>query len=102
MVDGSQLKSTSTRSKSWAWGIIKDAVVKVYAAGRSSCASSQTLLKLIATQALPLELPALNWPWYKQGNTVGQIRRRLTELCRPRISRTKAADPTAEELKKAA
>src|ERR687891_646148 len=62
----------------------------------------QTLLKLIATQALPLELPALNWPWYKQGNTVGQIRRRLTELCRPRISRTKAADPTAEELKKVA
>src|SRR3954463_6075242 len=39
MVDGSKLKSTSTRSKSWAWGIIKDAVVKVYAAGRSSCAS---------------------------------------------------------------
>jgi hypothetical protein len=48
---------------------------------------AQTLLKLIATQALPLELPSLNWPWYKQGNTVGQIRRRLTELCRPRISR---------------
>jgi Transposase DDE domain len=63
---------------------------------------AQTLLELIATQALPLELPSLNWPWYKQENTVGQIRRRLTELCRPRISRTKAADPTAEELKKAA
>ena len=63
---------------------------------------AQTLLKLIATQALPLELPSLHWPWYKQENTVGQIRRRLTELCRPRISRTKAADPTAEELKKAA
>jgi hypothetical protein len=63
---------------------------------------AQTLLKLLATQALHIELPSLNWPWYKQENTVGQIRRRLTELCRPRISRTKVADPTAEELKKAA
>jgi hypothetical protein len=62
----------------------------------------QTLLKLIATQALPVELPSLNWSWYRLENTVGQIRRRLTELCRPQISRAKAADPTAEELKKAA
>ena len=62
----------------------------------------QTLLKLIATQALPVELPSLNWSWDRLENTIGQVRRRLTELCRPRISRTKAADPTAEELKKAA
>ena len=62
----------------------------------------QTLLKLIATQALPVELPSLNWSWYRLENTVGQVRRRLTELCRPRISRAKAADPTAEELRKAA
>ena len=62
----------------------------------------QTLLKLIATQALPLELPSLNWPWYKQENTLGQIRRRLIAACCPRISRTKASDPTEEKLKKAA
>jgi hypothetical protein len=62
----------------------------------------QTLLKLIATQALPVELPSLNWSWYRQEDTVGQVRRRLTELCRPRISRTKASDPTEEKLKKAA
>src|SRR5918999_1764707 len=60
----------------------------------------QTLLKLIATQALTLELPSLNWPWYKQENTVGQIRRRLIAACCPRISRTKASDPTEEKLKK--
>jgi hypothetical protein len=64
---------------------------------------AQTLLKSIATQALPLELPSLNWPWYKQENTVGQIRRRLTELYAAREFRaTPAADPTPEELKKAA
>ncbi len=53
----------------------------------------QTLLKLIATQALPLELPSLNWPWYKQENTVGQIRRRLIEACCPRISRDSGFRP---------
>ena len=62
----------------------------------------QTLLKLIATQALPLELPSLNWSWYRLENTVGQVRRRLIEACCPRISRTKASDPTEEKLKKAA
>jgi Transposase DDE domain len=62
----------------------------------------QTLLKLIATQALLVELPSLNWSWYRLENTVGQVRRRLIEACCPRISRTKASDPTEEKLKKAA
>jgi DDE superfamily endonuclease len=62
----------------------------------------QTLLKLIATQALPVELPSLNGSWYRLENTVGQVRRRLIEACCPRISRTKASDPTEEKLKKAA
>jgi hypothetical protein len=63
---------------------------------------AHALLKLLATQALHIELPSLNWSWYKQENTVGQVRRRLIEACRPRISRTKASDPTAEKMKKAA
>jgi hypothetical protein len=62
----------------------------------------QTLLKLIATHVLPVELPTLNWSWYRLENTVGQVRRRLIEACCPRISRTKASDPTEEKLKKAA
>jgi hypothetical protein len=48
---------------------------------------------LIATQALPLELPSLNWPWYKQENTLGQIRRRLIAACCPRISRDSGFRP---------
>jgi hypothetical protein len=63
---------------------------------------AHTLLKLLATQALHIELPALNWSWYKRENTTGQVRRRLTAACRPPISRTKASDPTAEKMKKAA
>jgi DDE family transposase len=62
----------------------------------------QTLLKLIATQALPVELPSLNWSWYRLENTVGQVRRRLIEACRPCISRAKVSNPTAEKMKKAA
>ncbi|HEX2242969.1 MAG TPA: transposase [Gammaproteobacteria bacterium] len=63
---------------------------------------AHTLLKLLATEALSVELPLLNWSWYKQDNTLGQIRRRLIEACRPPISRAKATDPTAEKMKKAA
>jgi hypothetical protein len=63
---------------------------------------AQTLLKLLATEALPVELPLPNWPWYRRENTVGQVRRRSIEACHPRISRVKAADPTEEKLKKAA
>jgi hypothetical protein len=63
---------------------------------------AQALLKLIATNVLPVELPALNGSWYRLENTVGQVRRRLIEVCCPPISRTKASDPTEEKLKKAA
>jgi hypothetical protein len=48
---------------------------------------SQSLLKLAANGLIKLELPKLNWSWYKREETVGQVRRRLIERCRPRISR---------------
>ncbi len=56
----------------------------------------QSLLKLIATGLLPVELPTLNWSWYKREDTVGQVRRRLIELCRPRLSRTMEATATSK------
>lgn len=56
--------------------------------------AAQTLLKLIATGMLPVEMPTLNWSWYKREDTVGQVRRRLIDLCRPRLSRTKEATAT--------
>ncbi len=52
---------------------------------------AHTLLKLLATKALPLKLPSLNGSWYKREDTVGQVRRRLIEACRPRISRAKCS-----------
>jgi hypothetical protein len=55
---------------------------------------------LIATQALPVELPSLNWSWYRLENTVGQVRRRLTELCRPRISRDSGSRPYRRGIEK--
>ena len=64
--------------------------------------TAYTLLKLLATKALPLKLPSLNWSWYKRETTVGQVRRRLIEACRPHISHAKASDPTVEKMKKAA
>ncbi|MCI0388249.1 MAG: hypothetical protein MOB07_05735 [Acidobacteria bacterium] len=48
----------------------------------------QALLKLVATGLIKLDLPRLNWSWYKREETVGQLRRRRIEYCRPRISRT--------------
>jgi hypothetical protein len=48
---------------------------------------SQSLLKLAANGLIKLEVPKLNWSWYKREETVGQVRRRLIECCRPRISR---------------
>ncbi len=63
---------------------------------------AQTLLKLVATKALPVALPTLNWSWYGREDTVGQVQRRLREACRPRISRKKESDPTSEKQKKAA
>lgn len=56
---------------------------------------SQAFLKLAATGQLKLELPKLNWSWYPRETTVGQMRRRLIEHCRPRISRRLASIPTA-------
>ena len=49
---------------------------------------AQALLKLAATGSIKLDLPKLNWSWYKREESVGQLRRRLIEHCRPRISRT--------------
>jgi hypothetical protein len=56
---------------------------------------SQALLILAATGVIKLDLPKLNWSWYKREETVGQLRRRLIEHCRPRISRTMSATHTA-------
>jgi hypothetical protein len=55
---------------------------------------AQRLLKFIATGLLSVSLPELNGSWYTKENTVGQVRRRLIELCRPPISRAKTI-PTA-------
>lgn len=55
---------------------------------------SQALLKLAATGLIKLDLPKLNWSWYQREETVGQLRRRLIEHCRPRISRTLEETPT--------
>jgi len=55
---------------------------------------TQALLKLAATGLIKLDLPKLNWSWYKREQTVGQLRRRLIEHCRPRISRTLEETPT--------
>jgi hypothetical protein len=63
--------------------------------------ASQMLLKLIASDVLKVPLPSLNWSWYKRENTVGQVRRRLIELCRPRISRTKGETLTAKKFSEA-
>jgi hypothetical protein len=55
---------------------------------------TQALLKLAATGLIKLDLPKLNWSWYKREQTVGQLRRRLIEHCRPRISRALNETPT--------
>src|SRR5262249_39382894 len=56
----------------------------------------QTFLKLVATGILPVKMPTLNWDWYKREDTVGQVRRRLIDLCRPPLSRTKEATVTSK------
>jgi hypothetical protein len=63
---------------------------------------AQLSLKLIATGGLPVELPTLSWPWYPRENTVGQVRRRLIEYCRPRLSRPKGATAPSPKITKAA
>jgi hypothetical protein len=63
---------------------------------------AHVLLKFLATGVLSVLLPALNWSWYPRENTVGQVRRRLIEFCRPRISREKPCPVSAQEFAKAA
>jgi hypothetical protein len=64
--------------------------------------AAQLLLKLIATGVLTVKLPTLNWPWYDRDDTVGQVRRRLIDLCRPRISRPKRSEANVEKFSMAA
>ena len=63
---------------------------------------AQMMLKFIATGRLSVPLPPLNWSWYTQENTVGQVRRRLIELRRPPISRAKTLPATQQLSLKAA
>jgi hypothetical protein len=63
---------------------------------------AHVLLKFLATGVLSVPLPALNWSWYRRENTVGQVRRRLIDLCRPRISRDKPCPVSEQEFAKAA
>jgi hypothetical protein len=63
---------------------------------------AQMILKMIASEALAVSLPKLNWSWYSKEQTVGQIRRRLIESCRPRISRVLSKIANLREMKKAA
>ena len=63
---------------------------------------AQMLLKLMATGAMAVSLPKLNWSWYSNEHTVGQLRRRLIESCRPRISRALSKIGNLREMKKAA
>jgi hypothetical protein len=64
--------------------------------------TAQSPLKLIATGVLNVTLPSLNWSWYDRHDTVGQVRRRLIEACRPQISRPKASETGAEKFSMAA
>ncbi len=64
--------------------------------------AAQMVLKFMATGIIEMALPKLHWAWYQQENTVGQRRRRLSESCRPRISRLLEAIPNLREIKKAA
>lgn len=63
---------------------------------------AHVLLKFLATGLLAIPLPDLNWSWYPRQNTVGQVQRRLRELCRPRISRDKPCPVSEQEFAKAA
>jgi hypothetical protein len=63
---------------------------------------AHVLLKFLATGVLSAPLPDLNWSWYPRENTVGQVRRRLIDLCRPRISREKPCSTSEQEFAKAA
>jgi hypothetical protein len=56
-------------------------------------------LKFMATGIIAVSLPKLNWSWYAKEETVGQMRRRLVECCRPRISRMVAGIADLREIK---
>ena len=64
--------------------------------------AAQMVLKFMGTGIIEVTLPTLNWSWYTKEHTVGQIRRRLIEYCRPRISRVLRVDTKLREMKKAA
>ncbi|HXG68808.1 MAG TPA: transposase [Blastocatellia bacterium] len=63
---------------------------------------AQTVLKFMATKVIEVPLPKLHWSWYAQEETVRQLRRRLIEHCRPRISRALGRITNMREMKKAA
>lgn len=63
---------------------------------------AHVLLKFLATGVLAVPLPDLYWSWYPRLNTVGQVQRRLRDLCQPRISRDKACPLSAQKFVKAA
>ena len=64
--------------------------------------TAHMLLKFMATETLFVSLPKLNWSWYSKEQTVGHVRRRLIESCRPRISRALSKVANLREMKKAA
>jgi hypothetical protein len=64
--------------------------------------ATQMLLKFMATGVIKVTLPKLHWSWYTRENTVGQLRRRLVEYCRPRISRMLNSKTNVREMRKAA
>ncbi len=64
--------------------------------------AAHMLLKLMATEVIQVTLPKLNWSWYRNEHSVGQLRRRLIEYCRPRISRAVGMISNLQEIKKAA
>ena len=64
--------------------------------------AAQMVLKFMATGIIAVALPKLNWSWYAKEQTVGQMRRRLIEYCRPRISRMLQGVTNLREMKKAA
>jgi hypothetical protein len=64
--------------------------------------AAQMILKFSATGIIQVTLPKLHWSWYAKENTVGQIRRRLVEYCRPRISRVLGVITNLREMRKAA
>jgi hypothetical protein len=64
--------------------------------------AAHMLLKLMATEVIQFTLPKLNWSWYRNEHSVGQLRRRLIEYCRPRISRAVGMISNLQEMRKAA